>query len=198
MPAVRIRKPLTVKQNVIESPAACAQTPDGSRRPRVLLIAESCNPQMTSVPLVGYSHSEALREVADVLVVTHIRNRSNLTSVGWEEGKDFICIDTEGVSRWVWKISTFLSGGRGAGWTTLSAAAIPLYYLFEQRLWEQLARADYRWRLRHRPSADSPDPDSSESDRLSLPAAWHSLHRWSPQRRLALAVRVWRYAHQGT
>jgi len=111
---------------------------DISARPRVLLIADGCNPQMTSVPLEGYCHSEALRQVADVLVVTHVRNRNDLTAVGWKEGKDFLCIDTEAVSRLGWKIGTLLRGGHGAGWTTLAALTVPLYYLFEQRLWEML------------------------------------------------------------
>ena len=106
-------------------------------RPRVLLIAEGCNPDMTSVPLVGYSHCKAIREVADALVLTHWRNGPALKNAGWIEGKDFAIIDTEWAARSIWKISTFLRGGTGAGWTTLAALSIPLYYLFEHYIWQQ-------------------------------------------------------------
>ena len=107
------------------------------KRPRVLLIAEGCNPDMISVPLVGYSHCKAIREVADALVLTHWRNGPALKAAGWIEGKDFAIIDTEWAARSVWKIATFLRGGTGAGWTTLAALSVPLYYLFEHYIWQQ-------------------------------------------------------------
>ena len=107
------------------------------RRPRVLLIAEACNPDMTSVPLVGYSHCKAIRKVADALVLTHWRNGPALKNAGWIEGKDFAIIDTEWAARSIWKISTLLRGGTGAGWTTLAALSVPLYYLFEHYIWQQ-------------------------------------------------------------
>src|SRR5687767_4771760 len=67
----------------------------GARRLKVLLIAESCNPKMISVPLVGYSQAKALREVTDAHVVTHSRNAEDLGSVGWQKGVDFSTVDAE-------------------------------------------------------------------------------------------------------
>ena len=40
------------------------------RRIRVLLIAEACNPDWTSVPLEGYNLYRGLRHVADITLAT--------------------------------------------------------------------------------------------------------------------------------
>jgi len=58
-------------------PALNLAAPD---RPRVLLIAEGCNPNLTSVPLVGFFHARAIAQWARALVVTHIRNRADLVA----------------------------------------------------------------------------------------------------------------------
>lgn len=108
---------------------------------RVLLVAEAANPEFVSVPLVGWSQVAALRGVVDAHVVTQIRNRDAIARAGWVEGRDFTALDTEHVARPLYLFGRAITGGKGRGWTTLTALQAFAYYAFERALWRKLGAA---------------------------------------------------------
>lgn len=109
------------------------------RRLRVLLIAEAANPDWVSVPLVGWSHSQALARLTEAHLITQIRNRDAIIRAGLREGQDFTAIDSELLASGLFKLATRLRGGAGKGWTTLTAFSALAYYYFELLVWRQFS-----------------------------------------------------------
>lgn len=125
---------------------------------RALLLAEACNPEWVSVPLVGWSLVRALADVCEVHVVTQIRNREALVRAGWKEGREFTALDTESVAGLAWRLGARLRGGAGKGWTTLTALSALTNYHFEHRVWKTFGAAirERRFDVVHRITPLSP------------------------------------------
>lgn len=133
------------------------------RPPRVLLIAEACNPEWVSVPLEGWSHAQALRRVCEAHLVTQVRNRAAIERAGLLHGRDFTAIDSEKVARPVGAFASKFTGGKNKGWTMLMAAQAITYPYFERLVWRQFGEAIRRreFDIVHRLTPLSPTVASS-------------------------------------
>lgn len=146
-------------------------------KPRVLLIAEQANPEFVSVPLEGWSHSQAIAEVVDAHLVTQVRNREAILRAGLVEGGDFTAIDSEKVAARMHKLSGVLRGGKGKGWTTVMALNAVSYTYFEKLVWKQFGEAIKRgeYDVVHRLTPLSPTLPSSlakKCKKAGVPFVW--------------------------
>jgi glycosyltransferase involved in cell wall biosynthesis len=138
-------------------------------RRKVLLIAESANPEWISVPLEGWSLSHAIAKLTDAYVVTHVRNRDAFKRAGLIEGYDFTAIDNEQIASRLWKLSQFFSGGKEKGLTVVMAFSSLAYYSFEAELWRRLCDriCAHEFDLVHRITPLSPTSQSLIAKRLA-------------------------------
>jgi len=155
------------------------------RCPRVLLLAEQCNPEWTSGPLVGWSLGRALLPRVDGHLVTHVRNRENLEKAGWREGREFTSLDTRAVERPLFGFGEAVRRitRLGPSWTT--ALGTVSYYAFEVLVWRRYGAeiGSGRWDLVHRLTPVSPavpSPLAARCRRRGVPFVWGPINGGIP------------------
>lgn len=100
--------------------------------PRILVLADDCNPEWPSLPVVGYKYARALSKVADVTLVTHIRNKENIEKEGELTGITRY-VDNEWIAAPMHRFSKFLRGGNEVAWSTNQMMAYLPYVAFERQ-----------------------------------------------------------------
>lgn len=103
---------------------------------RVLILADDCNPEWPSLPVVGYKAARSIADHAEVTVATHVRNRPNIEKVGFGKAR-VEYVDNEYVARGLYKLNLWLRGGNEVGWTTNIAMNYPSYLAFEWEVWRR-------------------------------------------------------------
>ncbi|MGY3560520.1 glycosyltransferase involved in cell wall biosynthesis [Bradyrhizobium sp. USDA 4463] len=161
---------------------------------RILILADDCNPEWPSLPVVGYKAAKALAEKAEVVVATHIRNRENIETAGFGRAS-VTYIDNEYIARPIYKLATWLRGGTSVGWTTNVALAYPSYIAFEREVWKHFKTDinDKRFDIVHRLTPMSPtlpSPMASWCKRYGVPFVLGPLNgglKWPAEYRAELA-----------
>jgi glycosyltransferase involved in cell wall biosynthesis len=104
---------------------------------RILLLADSCNPEWPSLPVVGFKAARAIADHASVVVATHVRNREAISRAGGCGQAEVVYLDTEFIARPLHRFSTFLRGGDQVSWTTSIATYYLSYIAFEREAWRR-------------------------------------------------------------
>lgn len=103
---------------------------------RVLLLADDCNPEWPSLPVVGYKICRALSDHADVVVATHVRNRESISRTGLGRAR-VVYVDNEYIAAPLYRLATFVRGGNKVAWTANVAFSYPSALAFEHEVWKR-------------------------------------------------------------
>jgi glycosyltransferase involved in cell wall biosynthesis len=104
---------------------------------RVLMLAEDCNPDWPSLPVVGYKFAKEISKYADVTLVTQIRNQPNLDRDGCGNA-ELVYIDTEEFAAPLHKLIGLLRGGQqDTGWTFSTGLSYFHSLYYEWKIWQK-------------------------------------------------------------
>ena len=109
---------------------------------KLLVLAEACNPEWTSVPLVGYNLARALAERPDldVTLVSHVRNKPAIERSPVAELARLEFINNEWLAKPLYTAGKLLRGGGSLGWTTNMAVNWPAYVCFERLIYQRFRK----------------------------------------------------------
>lgn len=106
---------------------------------KVLLIAEKCNPEWSSVPLEGYKYYEAISQLVEVTLVTHERNKSALSKLLSSQHSSqevFYIHESELIKKYHKLVASFTYSGK-KNWPLYNALSYLVYAEFNRKVYEQ-------------------------------------------------------------
>lgn len=141
-----------------------------SPKPRVLFLANDCNPQWHSLPALIAEYFRSLLPYIDATLVTNVRNREHLQA--WlPEGVKVEYIDAERVAYPLYKFTQWLTGDPNKAMTLQVALSYPGNLYFEYCIWRKFGKAlkAGEYDLVHRASPMSPTIPSPLAKRCPVP-----------------------------
>ncbi|MEG4865405.1 MULTISPECIES: glycosyltransferase family 4 protein [unclassified Microcoleus] len=102
---------------------------------KVLLIVEQCNPDWASVPLVGYNFFKNINNLADVTLVTHIRNKSALEK--HPEHENIVYLEEGKLTKQYYKIVEKITANGRVNWPLYNTLSYPIYEEFNQQVYQK-------------------------------------------------------------
>ena len=110
-----------------------------SRKPKVLLVVEQCNPEWSSVPLEGFRYYEGISQLADTTLVTHERNEAALSKLSLRG--DVVYIRESALTQRYYRFVTqFTERGR-VNWPLQNALTYPIYGEFDHQVYQKFGAA---------------------------------------------------------
>lgn len=106
---------------------------------RVLYVVNECNPEWTSVPGLSFHWYDALRQRADVTLVTHGRNRQAIQRVA--DTRQIIFVDESPAASAYYRVVSKIARRRRVRWNVLHLLTYPIYAEFDTRVFQHLHRA---------------------------------------------------------
>lgn len=117
-----------------------------TKKLKVLLIMEQCNPEWASVPLVAYQFFKGISKLVDVTLVTHERNRQALEQVRGNQEIVYIS-ESDLIAKYYRFVSSLSIGKQGTNWPLLHALSYLIYAQFNQKVYQyfktKILRGDY-------------------------------------------------------
>lgn len=123
-------------------------------RPRILALADECNPDWPSLPIVTWKYARELARLADVTLVTQVRNRPNIERAGHDFPVHYI--DTEWIAGPIHRLALRLRGGEEVAWSTSMILNYLPYLAFERQVWRAFRSRIGEFDIVHRLSPMSP------------------------------------------
>lgn len=106
---------------------------------KVLMVAEQCNPEWASVPLVGFNFYDHISQLVDVILVTHERNREALEKIRGDREVHYI--PENPLLKKYYRIAASLAEKGVVNWPLYHFLTYPLYADFNRKVHRQFKDA---------------------------------------------------------